>query len=157
MDKIVLILDLDGVLITTPSWKPDEIHIDGYSCFNTTCAKNLNSLLQVANFEIWLSSSRRKTKTLEEFNAIFRNRGIEYTISGFLPIHPDRLSRKDEIELFIEQQSFTNYLIIDDDKSLHDFHEKKKLILTEYMKGFTERELMEAIQKVMELNIGGAK
>jgi len=33
-NKICLILDLDGVLMTNPFWKADRIHLDGYSEFN---------------------------------------------------------------------------------------------------------------------------
>jgi len=39
MNKTTLILDLDGVLITTPSWKADEMDADGYSKFNENCIK----------------------------------------------------------------------------------------------------------------------
>jgi len=65
MKIITLILDLDGVLITTPSWKADNIHSDGYSDFNKDCVINLNKLLLVENFEIWLSSMRRTTKNIK--------------------------------------------------------------------------------------------
>ena len=43
--KNAILLDLDGVLITTPNWKPDEIHCDGYSVFNKVAVANLNGLL----------------------------------------------------------------------------------------------------------------
>ncbi len=70
MDKkrIKLILDLDGVLITTPLWKADEMDSDGYSKFNQSCIDNLNELLSLADFDIWLSSTRRTVKSIEEFN-----------------------------------------------------------------------------------------
>ncbi len=142
--KTILILDLDGVLITTPPWKADEIHSDGYSDFNVESVKNLNELLQFANFEIWLSSTRRTAKSLQEFNQIFRNRNIEGEIAGFLPIHQHRLNRKEEIEYFIEQNQLLDYLIIDDDKSLNALKDKSKLVLTELLKGFDGEKLIEA-------------
>jgi len=52
MRRITLILDLDGVLITTPIWKADEIDSDGYSKFNMNCVQNLNKLLIQSDFEI---------------------------------------------------------------------------------------------------------
>ncbi len=89
----VLILDLDGVLITNPPWKADRIHSDGYSEFNESCVENLNRLLTLAEFDIWLSSTRRTVKTLTEFNLIFKNRGIKKDIIGFIPEYPDCRNR----------------------------------------------------------------
>lgn len=142
-----LILDIDGVLITTPSWKPDIIDDDGYSKFNLNCVLNLNILLSKYNFKIWLSSSRRKGKTIEEFNTIFNNRGILTRIVGFLPNKIELKSRKQEIEQFINSKQLESFLIIDDDKSLNDlkFDLKSKLVLTESFKGFNDESLKKAI------------
>ncbi|MEN7550088.1 HAD domain-containing protein [Rapidithrix thailandica] len=74
--KNVIILDLDGVLITTPSWKPDEIHIDGYSEFNRNAVRNLNKLLEEVDAELWLSSTKRMNQSLEKFKEIFASRNI---------------------------------------------------------------------------------
>ncbi|MEZ4888224.1 MAG: HAD domain-containing protein [Chitinophagales bacterium] len=148
MEKTILILDLDGVLITTPPWKQDRIHADGYSDFNPKVVQNLNELLQFSDFEIWLSSARRTTKSLEEFNQIFKNRSIEGEIIDFLPIHKYRLSRREEIEYFLVEKAIENYLIIDDDKSLSGLEEKSKLVLTELLKGFDRDKLKEAKIKV---------
>jgi hypothetical protein len=49
-----LILDLDGVLITTPAWRVDEIDADGYSKFDMKCVSYLNTLLASYPLEIWL-------------------------------------------------------------------------------------------------------
>lgn len=144
-----LILDLDGVLITTRPWKTDEIHQDGYSNFNAESVKNLNKLFQVTNFEIWLSSTRRIKKSLEEFNQIFQNRNIEGKIKGFLPVHEQNFSRRKKVEYFIEHQQLDKYLIIDDDKSLNDLADKSKLILTNYLQGFNREKLLEAKEKVI--------
>lgn len=135
--RSILILDLDGVLITTPNWKADEIDIDGYSKFNMDCVTNLNKLLSTFELEIWLSSTRRTVKTRTEFNQIFKNRGINTSITGFLPQYDNCKTRKDEILRFIEEHNISDFLIIDDDKSLNgleDIH-KEKLVLTELQKG----------------------
>ena len=50
--KNVILLDLDGVLITTPPWKQDELHDDGYSNFNYLAVDNLNKLLSIADAEL---------------------------------------------------------------------------------------------------------
>lgn len=151
MNKTTLILDLDGVLITNPIWKPDEIEEDGYSKFNEECIANLNELLSQYEFEIWLSSSRRRVKTLEEFNLIFANRNIIEPIKSFIPIYDNCKNRKEEIIQFIDELAIENYLILDDDKSLLALPEskKQKLVLTSYFKGFDKESLTLAIEKII--------
>ena len=145
-----LILDLDGVLITNPSWKADRIHSDGYSEFNESCVENLNRLLTLAEFDIWLSSTRRTTKTLTEFNLIFKNRGVKKEIVGFLPEYDDCKNRKEEVLKFITEFKTSDFLIIDDDKSLNGLENglKNKLISTELTKGFSSEKLKEAREKI---------
>ena len=150
MNNRILILDLDGVLITNPSWKADQINSDGYSEFNKSCVKNLNRLLTLAEFDIWLSSTRRTVKTLTEFNLIFKNRGIDKEIVGFLPEYTDCKNRKEEVLKFITEFKASDFLIIDDDKSLNGLENgiKEKLILTELTKGFNSEKLKEATEKI---------
>ncbi len=150
MAKPLLILDLDGVLITTPMWKADEMDSDGYSKFNQSCIDNLNTLLSLDDFDIWLSSTRRTVKSIEEFNTIFINRNITKPIKGFLPVYENCNNRKEEILKFLEEFKPQNYLIIDDDKSLNDLDEitKEKLVLTELMKGFNQEQLKLATEKM---------
>jgi hypothetical protein len=147
---MLLLLDLDGVLITTPPWKTDLLHADGYSDFNPVCVQQLNTLLAATSSEIWLSSSRRKAKTLEEFNLIFKNRGIQQTIVDFLPVYPFNYSRKKEIEAFLAFQQPDKYLILDDDKSLNGLApvHKNRLVLTNSLQGFSKKKLAEAIEKL---------
>jgi hypothetical protein len=146
----ILILDLDGVLITTPPWKADEMDSDGYSKFNQSCIDNLNQLLTVTDFEIWLSSTRRTVKKLTDFNLIFAYRKITKPITGFLPEYQNCRNRKDEILEFINETVISDYLIIDDDKSLNGLEDsfKENLILTELIKGFDQDKLESAINKI---------
>lgn len=147
---LVLILDLDGVLITTPAWRTDEIENDGYSKFSPDLVKNLNYLLEAESFEIWLSSSRRLNKSLGELNKIFKTRKISKPIKGLLPYLPTLKNRKEEIQNFIKENEIKDYLIIDDDKLLNDLPQniKEKLVLTQFLKGFNEEKLHEALNKI---------
>ncbi|MFT6244875.1 MAG: FMN phosphatase YigB (HAD superfamily) [Salibacteraceae bacterium] len=153
MTQVIIILDLDGVLITTPPWKPDEIDSDGYSAFNKSCVENLNSLLKLIDGKIWLSSTRRTVKTLSEFNEIFKHRKISNQIEGFLPEFENCHSRMDEVLKFLSITNHDNYLILDDDKSLNDLDSKikQRLILTELMRGFGAEELQNAISLINNL------
>lgn len=133
MKTINLILDLDGVLLTTPLWKKEEVHAYGYSDFNKECIQNLNLLLEKYPMKIYLSSTRRTVKTLEEFNTIFKNRNIKQQIEAFLPLYECK-NRKEEIERFIKETKLTNHTIIDDDKSTVNlpFPLKELLIITQF-------------------------
>ena len=150
--KLILFLDLDGVLITSPPWRPGEIDKDGYSTFNKICIENLNKLLDEGYFEIYLTSARRRTKAKDEMNKIFKTRGVGSKIKDYIPISEKRISRKQEIEDFINENEVRRFLIIDDDKSLNTFEPKTNLIQTDYLKGFTSDKLEEAIQKVKSIN-----
>ncbi len=134
-----IIIDLDGVLITTPSWKVDEIHRDGYSQFNEQAVNNLNELLEDIDLELWLISDRRKNKTLEEFNQIFLNRELKALV-GFVPIGESRLQ---ELQSFINPDE--NYILIDDDSSLHSWRELQPWwVKTQPLIGFNSEKLNEA-------------
>ena len=152
--KTILILDLDGVLITTPSWKADEMDFDNYSKFCSTCINNLNNLLLSFEFDIWLISTRRTVKTLKEFNEIFKNRKIIQEIIGFVPQQNEINNRKEEVLHFIEKINPKNYIIIDDDKTLNGLNKnmKSNLVLTELMKGFNTEKLNEA-KRIMEQKV----
>jgi len=150
LKRITLILDLDGVLITTPPWKADEMDFDGYSKFNQSCIDNLNELLALTDFDIWLSSTRRTMKSIEEFNLIFANRNIKKPVLGFLPEYTSCANRKEEILRYLDEFKPENYLILDDDKSLNGLDNiiKDRLILTQLMKGFSQEQLKLAIEKI---------
>lgn len=149
--KSVIILDLDGVLITTPSWQPDTMHEDGYSDFDQQSKANFNVLLDDVQAEIWLSSSRRLAKTLSEWNQIFVNRKIHRELTGLMPVSPNRSNRCEEIEAFLTYSSaVSNFLILDDDASLEDSpaHMKKFWVRTYPLIGFSYNKLEEARKKI---------
>lgn len=148
--KNVIILDLDGVLITTPPWKPDTIHTDGYSDFNPACVSEFNRLLRGVDAEIWLSSSRRTNKTVAEFNTIFTNRSITGKISGFVPDGTQGSSRLEQLNAFLDQEPITRFLILDDDTTLNGLIEKRKFfwIQTLPLIGFNESCRLEALERM---------
>ena len=126
MDNIIL-LDLDGVLITTPPWKEDKLHEDGYSDFNPECVKKLNALVKKTGHKIVLSSMRRTQVDINKMNEYFKSRGVEYPIVAYVPEYSTKniwYSRRMEIEKFLEEYKPKSYLIIDDDKSLCDASEE---------------------------------
>ena len=122
----IIILDLDGVLITTVPWEADKMHEDGYSDFNPICVTNLNRIIKDTGYDIVLSSARRKEVERIVMNGYFRNRGVSKLIKDYVPIYKEASNRREEIEMFLEEHQPENYLIIDDDKSLSGASEEIK-------------------------------
>lgn len=147
--KNVIILDLDGVLITTPPWRRDELDIDNYSKFNEIAIANFNMLKNDLNFELWLISDRRRGKTLEQFNEIFKNRNINKQLDGMVPMY-GYISRREELQKFISENKIENYIIIDDDSSLDELEDKDFWIKTKSLTGFGKEELNESKLKILK-------
>jgi len=147
-NKNVIILDLDGVLITTPSWKSDDLLEDGYSSFNDKSVDFLNNFLSGVDAELWVISDRRKGYTLEQFNVFFKNRKIEKQLDGMVPVYFEYILRIEEFKEFIKDESIKNYLLIDDDGSLESLEDKSFWVKTSPMIGFNEEKLNEAKEKI---------
>ena len=65
---------------------------------------------------------------------------------GFLPEYRNCKNRKEEIQKFISESELTEFLILDDDKSLNglEIGIKENLILTDLNIGFNTEKLKEA-------------
>lgn len=119
MDKVI-ILDLDGVLITTKPWEQDVLLADNFAAFNQKGVDKLNDILAETGYDIILSSARRYSVSIDVMNDYFKTRGIKGQIIGYLPLYDVNLrySRYDEVIRFIMKHRPEHYLVIDDDKSL---------------------------------------
>jgi hypothetical protein len=137
MDNIIL-LDLDGVMITTKSWESDFILSDNFAEFNPKAVIKLNQLLKETGYNIILTSARRYVHDIDQMNSFFKTRGIEGKIIEYLPLYDLNLrySRFDEVMRFIQKYRPENYLVIDDDKSLWQLG-NDKWIKTDSMIGLT--------------------
>lgn len=149
--KNVIILDLDGVMITTPFWKSDDIHQDGFSMFNENASICLNKLSNI-DAEFWLISDRRKSFTLEQFNEFFKNRNINIILSGLVPIYGN-VKRVEELNSFLKEYAPENYLLIDDDSSIESLENKNFWIKTNSLIGFNEEKMNEVFQVILEWTI----
>jgi HAD domain in Swiss Army Knife RNA repair proteins len=73
-----ILLDIDGVLVTTPSWKSVELLTDGFMKFNETAIQNLNFLCQNRFVEIVLTSTHRISYDEDVWKEIFAFRGLYF-------------------------------------------------------------------------------
>lgn len=73
---MILLLDIDGVLETSPSWKQPEFLEDKFYKFNENSRKNFIEVINKINPEIILTTTHRINYNLTEWNKIFELRGI---------------------------------------------------------------------------------
>lgn len=119
----VIFLDIDGVLC---SWlKMTKRDKDGERPFNKEAIKYLNEITRIIDGKIVISSTWRKTRTLEVFNELFKKRGINAEVIGMT----DELDtgRASEIQKWIDENYVDYFLIIDDDTRGIEEHFKNNI------------------------------
>lgn len=120
---MVILLDLDGVLITTPAWRAVETEPDGFFKFNAQATANLATILAATNAAVVLTTSHRINYSLAQWTAFFATRGLvpaAITKVNDRTTLPPPGARADEIAAWLAQPSApANYVVLDDDLSLH--------------------------------------
>ena len=124
---MILLLDIDGVLETSPIWKKPEFLEDKFYKFNENSQKYLIEIIEKIKPEIILTTTHRINFNLDEWNEIFKLRGIY--VSKITKINNAKniteiKNRNIEIEEWFTKNKTANFLIIDDDKSLNSGVEK---------------------------------
>lgn len=148
---MLVFLDIDGVMVPAQSWKRPEIMEDGFPAFGHTATRVLREVIS-ENTTVFLTTSHKSRFTIDEWKAIFNNRGITVIHLFSFPESPFLRSRKEEIlDWFTHHQMNEPFVILDDDKSLNDLpqHLKKNLIQPVAHIGLTESHLPE-IKTILE-------
>ena len=140
---MILLLDIDGVLETSPSWKQPEFLEDKFYKFNENSRKNFIEVINKINPEIILTTTHRINYNLMEWNQIFELRGIH--IGKISKINHakkaiDIKKRNVEIEEWFLNNRTAEFLILDDDKILNELTDnlKNRWIQIDPMLGITE-------------------
>ncbi|MNE40745.1 hypothetical protein D3C80_1347840 [compost metagenome] len=148
-----ILLDIDGVMVITPSWRIPELHFDGFLKFNEQAAKNLASIIDQTNAEIVLTTTHRISYSIDQWLEIFQARGIN-PVSVTKINDAENLStmfiRSVEIKNWVDNgETDEKYVVIDDDLSINDLPDyiKDKCVLTKPMIGLDN----EAMEKVLEI------
>ena len=126
---MILLLDIDGVLETSPSWKKPAFLEDKFYKFNESSRKNLIEIIDKINPEIILTTTHRINYNLMEWNQIFELRGIH--VGKISKINDakkaiDIKKRNIEIEEWFSNNKTAEFLILDDDKSLNELTDNLK-------------------------------
>ncbi len=112
MLRNVLFLDIDGVL-NSEDWFTRTAN--GKGMFDPKCVELLNYITDNSNTDIVLSSSWRMD---ENVNNILYNHGITGNIidkTSRLALEIDYLCRGNEIQKWLLENEYNNYVILDDD------------------------------------------
>lgn len=144
---MLLLLDIDGVMVPTTSWKPSEILVDGFANFSTRAVNNLQHIIDATGATILLTTSHKSRFSNAEWEELFKRRGITAKITALEP-NCDNLNRKEEILRWYIKSSVTkSYVILDDDKSLNGLPPfiKDKAIITSGTVGLTVDQAESAI------------
>lgn len=145
---MLLMLDIDGVMVQASPWKRVELLNDGFYEFMPRAVDGLRKIISETGASIVLTTSHKSTYSLIEWEAIFKKRGIEADIFK-LEDNTDFLSRKEEIMRWVtKNQDYKDFVIVDDDKSLHDLPKeiKEKVVFTQPYVGLKEENVTNAIE-----------
>lgn len=152
---MLILLDLDGVMISAKSWSSPMILEDGFSVFKPKAIDALNRIISKTNAQIMLTTSHKHKYTLSQWVDIFNFRGVNIGKIDRLPENFSNLNRLEEINNWFLTVKIDRFVIIDDDKILNDlpYYLKSRLIQTKPMIGLTvERvpEILEILQRPLE-------
>lgn len=144
---MLILLDIDGVMVSAAPWKSPEILNDGFMGFSAKAVSNLQRIISETGASIVLTTSHKSKYTLPQWQAIFKKRGINASIDkiGDNDLH---LNRKEEILNWLRNwNNGDGFVIIDDDKSLNALPSsiKEKFVLTSSLIGLNEETANSAI------------
>ncbi|RFM26438.1 HAD domain-containing protein [Deminuibacter soli] len=141
---MLVFLDIDGVMVPAIGHRRPEVLADGFVAFSNKSARALDRLITEYDATVVLTTSHKSNYSIEEWEKIFKNRGIHSKKVKSIYPNKDHLSRKEEIlNWFSLNNTEEDFVIIDDDKSLNGLPKdlKAHLILTSSYVGLTEEHL----------------
>lgn len=144
---MLLLLDIDGVMVQAAPWKRVESLDDGFYKFMPKAVSSLIEIISETGASIIITSSHKSKYSLNEWQKIFKKRGIDASVNK-LEDNTEFLSRKDEILRWVSKNANLNeFVIIDDDKSLHDLPKriKDRVVFTQPLIGLKKDDVFSAI------------
>ena len=146
----ILFLDMDGVLVTERSHHGLGGH-EGQMVRCDPCAMGLlNRIVNDFDMRVVLSSTWRKTLSLDAMNTILRAQGAQFEILDYTPAKLSHRFRGGEIDEWIEDWNEDNddkvdindCLILDDETEFYDHQSHRHVKCSEY-DGFGFAEYLE--------------
>lgn len=140
---MLIFSDIDGVMVSAASWKAPELLEDGFPMFTQKSIQSLKSII-TSDTKTILSTSHRDRFSIEKWKEIFAKRGLLVKNLDRLPSSNMHGKRKDEImQWFSTHRRPKNFIIIDDDNTLHDLPRdlNDHLVITSSLVGLTPEKL----------------
>lgn len=157
----IIFLDVDGVLNSEKHYRkrgePDYRWEDEppypLSEFDSEAVALLNRIIKETDAKIVVSSTWRIGRSVDELKELFKNVGVEGEIIDKTKILRERrgyerVVRGTEIRRWIEEfedESFENYIIIDDDGDMLPSQKKDHFVKTSFWFGLTEEDVEKAV------------
>ncbi|MDO5769616.1 MAG: HAD domain-containing protein [Psychrobacter sp.] len=139
-----ILLDFDGVMVITPTWRPVEQADDGFMTFDEVCAANLAEIVAQTGADIVLTTTHRIHYDNETWRTLLANRGIHTNNVSKVNVasqFTELGNRCEEVLAWVAANPNEHFVIIDDDKSLRGLpeHIKGKWVETSFHDGLTEK------------------
>ena len=147
---MLILLDIDGVMLSAKSWERPELLEDGFPAFSLKAIRVLKNFVDEKT-TIVLTTSHKSKFSIEEWKSIFELRGVIIQNLKVLNENIKELNRKDEILNWFNLNDVNeDFVIIDDDTSLNDLPAflKDRLLLTSPFIGLIDSHL-EQINKML--------
>lgn len=147
-----ILLDIDGVMNTDPSWRKAELMPDGFLAFNNEAVGVLNSILyHEPGSVLVLVTSHRFKFTEKEWINILSNRNIRVAEVIVLPSNP-QMTYTETVVHWLQMQRLHHpfgmrFVILEDDKRLNELPSwaKSKLVLLDPLVGLRRQHLERSI------------
>src|SRR5437773_605971 len=104
---MTILLDIDGVLVTTPAWRDVEHLSDGFLKFNERAASNLSKIIDTTNAAIVLTTTHRINYSVDQWKELLQTRGIypsSITKLNDLTTLSDMADRAKEIKEWVDNE-----------------------------------------------------
>lgn len=153
--RMLILLDIDGVMVPAVSGRRPEILADGFPAFSAKATKALNKIISETGAAVVLTTSHKHIYTPEQWQQIFKLRGVINIGISSLPQYILNLNRRQEIQEWLSSKGeVENFVIIDDDKSLNAAAAEltTRLIQTSTSVGLTEEFADNAIAILLGLD-----
>lgn len=145
---MLILLDIDGVMVPTTTWKPTEILPDGFARFSTRATTSLQTIIDGTGAKIVLTTSHQSRFSIPQWEEIFRGRGIVARIDVLGSSNPGSSRKEQILHWHLSSNTSERFVILDDDKSLNGLPDylKDKTIVTSGTVGLTPEEAVQAIK-----------
>src|SRR5215207_5474614 len=111
---MLILLDIDGVMVPAKSWDRPELLDDGFPAFSSKSIEALREIVD-ADTTIVLTTTHRHRFTIEQWEQIFRRRGLNVGSIEILAANSGSLNRRGEIESWYITNTREDFVILDDD------------------------------------------